>query len=90
MRNKTNFQRSKPCPPHGLAFIIALFAEAPGCQAEGEATEYFSWFPGYAWQVAHCRGCRAHLGWTFLCIGPPGPGEPAELHGLIVDRLVGE
>ena len=75
--------------PHGLAFTIALFDGAPGCAAEGEATEHFSWFPGYAWRVAVCRGCRTHLGWAFECVGPPGVGEPGGFHGLIEGRLRG-
>ena len=73
--------------PSGLHFHIRLFTHAPGCNHEGEPTEYFSWFPGYAWQVAMCGQCRAHLGWAFHCIGPPGPGEPEGFHGLIVQRL---
>ncbi|XP_008558965.1 protein cereblon isoform X2 [Microplitis demolitor] len=28
------------------------------------STEY-SWFPGYAWTIAHCGGCRFHMGWRF-------------------------
>ena len=73
--------------PAGLAFVIVLHDEAPGCVAEGEASEYWSWFPGYAWCVAVCAGCRFHLGWRFECVGPPGVGEPDGFHGLIEDRL---
>ena len=76
--------------PHGYAFRIGLFAEAPGCVHDGAATEYFSWFPGYAWRIASCGGCRSHLGWSFECIGAPGPGEPDGFHGLVRARLDGE
>jgi len=24
-----------------------------------------SWFPGYAWTVAYCSACFAHMGWRF-------------------------
>lgn len=24
-----------------------------------------SWFTGYAWRVATCPSCRAHIGWKF-------------------------
>jgi len=75
--------------PHGYRFRIRLFAAAPGCVHEGAATEYFSWFPGYAWRVACCGGCCTHLGWEFSCIGAPGPGEPGGFHGLIGARLEG-
>lgn len=27
-----------------------------------------SWFPGYAWQIAYCQGCREHLGWYFTAV----------------------
>ena len=73
--------------PMGLEFDIALYDDAPGCRGDGDATEYYSWFPGYAWRIAVCSGCWAHLGWSFHCIGPPGVGEPGGFHGLIVDRL---
>lgn len=73
--------------PAELAFEIGLFDEAPGCVHEGAPTEHYSWFPGYTWRVAVCGGCRAHLGWGFECVGSPGPGEPPDFHGLILDRL---
>ncbi|XP_044598142.1 protein cereblon isoform X1 [Cotesia glomerata] len=25
----------------------------------------YSWFPGYQWTIAHCGGCRSHMGWRF-------------------------
>ncbi|XP_012226592.1 protein cereblon isoform X1 [Linepithema humile] len=28
------------------------------------STEY-SWFPGYAWTIAICKGCLHHVGWKF-------------------------
>lgn len=31
---------------------------------ENASTE-FSWFPGYAWQIANCTVCLAHIGWRF-------------------------
>ncbi|XP_022788151.1 uncharacterized protein LOC111328060 isoform X3 [Stylophora pistillata] len=29
------------------------------------AFEEHSWFPGYAWRVAVCPQCGAHMGWSF-------------------------
>ncbi|ACY18999.1 cereblon family protein [Haliangium ochraceum] len=69
--------------PHGFAYHIGCFAAAPGCVAAGAAERGFSWFPGYAWQIAVCRGCWAHLGWRF------GAGGD-RFHGLILNRLVEE
>lgn len=28
----------------------------------------FSWFPGYAWQIAVCLKCHTHLGWKFIAV----------------------
>jgi hypothetical protein len=74
-------RRERLAHDHGVVFRIACFAVAPGCSAVGEPTTEFTWFPGFAWQVATCRRCREHLGWLFL-----GPDD--RFHGLIEDRLV--
>jgi hypothetical protein len=68
------------CNPAGHVFDLGCFTEAPGCTAIGEASEFFSWFPGYAWRVGVCRGCTAHLGWAY--------GGRPDFWGLIVDRLL--
>jgi hypothetical protein len=65
--------------PYGLVFHFGCFAQAEGCTAEGFPTLEATWFPGYAWQVAHCAACRAHLGWVFR-----GDGD---FFGLLLDRL---
>ena len=67
--------------PAGFVFKIGCFREACGCAAEGLASEEWSWFPGYAWQVGLCAGCRRHLGWVFVLAS-------ARFYGLIADRLV--
>lgn len=28
----------------------------------------FSWFPGYAWQIAVCMRCQSHIGWKFIAV----------------------
>jgi hypothetical protein len=66
--------------PHGFVFHIRCFAVAPGCAAASEPSTYFSWFAGYAWKIAVCRGCGEHLGWLFL-------SDDSRFHGLIADRL---
>lgn len=66
--------------PAGIVFEIGSFVEAPGCTVSGAPTYEFTWFPGYAWRFAHCRGCGAHLGWQFA--------GPAGFFGLVLDRLV--
>lgn len=66
--------------PHGLVFRIGCFREA-SCTADGEATMEYTWFRGYAWRIAWCARCRAHLGWEFQ-------SDNDCFHGLIVDRLI--
>lgn len=67
--------------PHGIAYRIGCFRQAPGCTGAGPLDSAFSWFPGYTWQIALCQRCRAHLGWIFRA------GTDC-FHGLILDRLV--
>jgi hypothetical protein len=66
--------------PQGIHFHIGCFREAAGCLAVGAATPEFTWFAGYAWRIALCAHCRAHLGWRF-----EAPQD--YFHGLIIDRL---
>jgi hypothetical protein len=68
--------------PSGIVFEIGCFSSAPGCQYIGPASGEFTWFRGYQWRIAICRGCLNHLGWAFTSVGGDG------FHGLIVDRLL--
>ena len=74
--------------PHGIIFRIGLFQEAVGCSLHGAATETWTWFRGYAWQIGVCRSCRIHLGWGFRAIPGTTDGSPAYFYGLILDRLL--
>jgi hypothetical protein len=65
--------------PAGITFCFGCFREAPGCAATGPATGRHSWFTGCRWQVAVCRACGEHLGWSFR--------GPAQFFGLILDRM---
>lgn len=67
--------------PHGVAFRVGCFRDAPGCAGVGPHDSAFSWFPGYTWQIAVCRRCHGHLGWVFR-------SGAERFHGLILDRLV--
>ena len=68
--------------PVGLSFHVVCFAEAPGASAEGDPTDEHTWFPGYLWNFALCRGCGGHIGWHFR----QEAGGDA-FFGLIKDRL---
>jgi hypothetical protein len=67
--------------PEGYVYDIACFGEAPGCAVRGIPTGEFTWFRGFAWSYAVCRGCSAHLGWHYA------GGEGAGFFGLIENRL---
>jgi hypothetical protein len=69
--------------PAGLVFEIGCFRQAPGCRHAGPASPEFSWFPGYHWRIALCRGCQVQLGWRFeSSVG-------GRFSGLILTRLLG-
>eukprot|EP00047_Mylnosiga_fluctuans_P019917 m.87431 g.87431 ORF g.87431 m.87431 type:complete len:166 (+) comp8317_c0_seq1:510-1007(+) len=47
-----------------------------------------SWFPGYAWRIAHCKGCGAHLGWRFRPAEPGQELDPPYFYGLTMSALL--
>ena len=67
--------------PHGLFYRVACFQRVPGCDAQGLPEHHWSWFTGYAWQIAACASCANHLGWRFT------DGETV-FFGLIDDRIL--
>ncbi len=66
--------------PSGLRFTIRCFRDAPGAIGVGEISPVWTWFPGFAWQVAICRACAAHLGWAYV-------RDEQRFFGLIAERL---
>jgi len=68
--------------PHGMIFEIGCFLSAEGCLTSGPSTRDFSWFKGFSWQVAVCRGCLLQVGWLFSSAGAEA------FYALILDRLL--
>lgn len=66
--------------PGGYVFEIGCYRDAPGAAGAGAPSAEWSWFPGHVWQIALCRGCRAHVGWSFT-------GEGGGFFGLVLDRI---
>ncbi|MCA9679954.1 MAG: hypothetical protein H6709_03745 [Kofleriaceae bacterium] len=67
--------------PGGFVHHVRCFGYAGGVAEQGDPETYFSWFPGYAWQVLACGGCGVHIGWSFRCADDV-------FYGLIAERLV--
>jgi hypothetical protein len=68
--------------PSGLRFTVACFASAPGCMPDGERSTVWTWFPGRAWQIALCKACGTHVGWSFH------GSDVSPFHGLVRSRIV--
>jgi hypothetical protein len=66
--------------PAGMVYRVACFASARGMSVATNPSREWSWFPGYAWQIELCDGCRVHLGWKYT------RGDEV-FFGLIEDRL---
>jgi len=66
--------------PQGLVFELVLLRAAQQLVLVGPATTEHTWFSGYAWRVALCGGCGAHLGWRYEAVEPER--SPAMFFGL--------
>ncbi len=66
--------------PAGDEFTIGCFASASGATGVGEESTFWTWFRGFAWRIAACGGCGAHVGWSFR-------REASVFWGLILDRV---
>ncbi|CRL05180.1 CLUMA_CG018056, isoform A [Clunio marinus] len=53
---------------------------------EARPCEDFSWFPGYAWQIANCKRCNSHVGWKFIAVTKNL--KPKTFYGLSCKSLV--
>jgi hypothetical protein len=67
--------------PEGVRFRIGCFADAFGLAPVGARSRYWTWFPGFSWQVELCGGCGEQLGWLYR-------SADSAFHGLILDRLI--
>jgi hypothetical protein len=72
--------------PEGTECDFYTFSSCPGAVALGEATDAYTWFPGYSWRVAMCMNCGFHLGWHYELVSNAQP--PMEFWGILVDNVV--
>lgn len=68
--------------PVGVLFVFDCYRDAPGCLVDGPPTMAATWFPGCAWEFAHCGRCGTHLGWRF--------SGALTFFGLVSERLAAE
>lgn len=55
---------------------------------QGLPCSQFSWFPGYAWQIAACRRCNGHIGWKFTVSPDATNLLPKKFYGLSGGRIL--
>jgi hypothetical protein len=72
--------------PQGRVFEIVTVRDAFNIALVSGPTVEATWFPGYAWRIANCGGCGAHLGWRFE--GASG-GLPPVFFGLVASSVTG-
>lgn len=67
-----------------LREVVAL-RRAEGLIFSGESSTELSWFSGYAWRIAGCASCRAHLGWRYEATS--AALEPEVFFGLLTSAI---
>ncbi|BHF72535.1 hypothetical protein SprV_0401560200 [Sparganum proliferum] len=74
--------------PHGIVFDMLTLSRVIQGSVElvGESSTEYSWFPGYAWTIAHCAGCYNHVGWLFTAVSEDL--RPRMFWGIKRDALV--
>ncbi len=71
--------------PAGYMHELLTVHHADGVVLVGAPTAVATWFPGYAWQIAHCAGCAVHVGWQWM--GGPD-SQPSMFVGLLTRQVV--
>jgi len=51
--------------PNGHLHETLTLHRATGLRCITRPSTEFSWFPGYAWEIAQCAHCSSHMGWRF-------------------------
>lgn len=72
--------------PFGYLHSVITLGAAQQLIVVGTPSTLSSWFTGYAWRMALCAGCGAHLGWRFSSL--EADREPAGFWGLSRAALI--
>lgn len=67
--------------PANVVFQVQVYRSAR-CEIRGLPIAEYSWFHGYAWQLAYCPQCYLHLGWRY------SQAQFPDFYGLIATRLI--
>lgn len=70
--------------PSGIIYDVVCYRSVDGATVEGLPEKETSWFPGTAWLYAHCRGCGAQVGWSYVWLEEH---EPQRFFGLMADSI---
>ncbi len=73
--------------PQGHLRQIITVRRAWNLSFEAWATAEFTWFSGYAWRIAGCSTCQAHLGWRYEA---ESGQEPSVFFGLLTNAIARE
>jgi len=73
--------------PHGFLHEVLTVRRARNLLVAGPPTTEFTWYPGYAWEIAFCARCRSHVGWSFTATAG---GDPPSFWGLRREAIVEE
>lgn len=49
----------------GFVYDTVTVRQAKGLIHQNNWCNEYSWFPGYAWRLAHCDNCSRHIGWSY-------------------------
>lgn len=70
--------------PHGILHEVMTVRSARNLVVAGPPTSEFTWYPGYAWEIAWCAACAEHVGWSFTATGE---SEPSRFWALRRDAI---
>jgi cereblon len=70
--------------PHGYLHEVVTVRRAKNVLVSGPPTTEFTWYAGYAWEIAWCARCRNHVGWMFTAVAG---GDPPRFFGLRRDAI---
>ncbi|XP_029034768.1 protein cereblon [Osmia bicornis bicornis] len=74
------------CNPAGIIHETVTLYHAQGLTlSRNPPSIEYTWFPGYAWTVAMCENCGAHMGWKFTAVR--NDLKPRSFWGLIRKSL---